>query len=136
MTDSDSITSTMLINVNSKAVLVSMATMPKVTPKDMEPVSPMINLAGLMLNHKKASKAPMITPQKVAKSYLPKIKAMAARLPKEVSKTPPARPSRPSVSLTEKEVATIIKIKMGMYHQPISKLPKNGMCNTSQSSLK
>src|SRR3989344_1883614 len=126
-----SITKIKLITGKNKAVLVSIATMPKVMPKDIAPVSPIKNLAGLILNHKKANKLPTIIPQKVAKSYLPKIKAMAHKVPKEVNKTPPAKPSKPSVSLTEKEVATKIKMKIGIYHQPTAKLPKKGICKTS-----
>src|SRR3989338_371187 len=135
MTLNDSITRIAPIIGRYRAVLVSMATMARVMPKDMAPVSPIIKRAGLMLNHKKAKRAPTMTPQKAVKSYLPRMKEMAHKEPKLVSKTPAASPSSPSVSLTEKAVATRMKMKMGMYHQPISNLPTKGICKTSQSSL-
>ena len=119
----------------SQTVLVSKDTTPKVTPSDMAPVSPIKKRAGLILNHKKASNAPAMTPQKAAKSTLPCKKAMAPKEAKAANKVPPAKPSRPSISLTEKEVATIIKINIGMYHKPISTVPIKGKYKTVQDNL-
>src|SRR3989344_6339509 len=77
MTDADSSIKTNPINGKRSTVLVSMATIPKVTPKDIAPVSPIKKRAGLILNQRKANKLPTMTPQKLARSYLPCKKAIA-----------------------------------------------------------
>ena len=71
------------------------------------------------------------------------IKAITIKEPKANKLTPPKRPSKPSVSLAEKALATIIKIKIGMYHIPISikrspleKSPKRGKAISLKLSLK
>src|SRR3989344_5525469 len=135
MTESDSSTNTEPMTGSSRAVSVSMATMPKVTPKAMAPVSPMKNRAGLTLNQRKAAKAPAIAPQKAAKSVCPLAKAMAAKALKLAKRTPPAKPSRPSVSLTENDVATITKTKNSGYQTPSETSPTKGTRNVSQPRL-
>ena len=117
------------------AVLVNIATIPSVTPRPIDPVSPIKNLAGFILNQRKASNAPTITAQNVASSCFPEIKAIVPKEANAAKSNPPANPSNPSDSFTEKPVATIIKIKIGIYHKPISKLPIKGIRNKSQSNL-
>jgi len=64
-------------NGKNKAVLVYIARNPNKTPKVIEPVSPIKNLAGLILNHRKAKTPPITTAKREAKSNLPKRKAIA-----------------------------------------------------------
>ena len=102
----------------NKAVLVYIANIPNKTPRVIEPLSPMKNLAGLILNHRKANTPPITTAINVAKSNLPKRKAIATYGTKAIKETPPANPSNPSVSFKEKAVPTITKMKKGIYQKP------------------
>jgi len=78
----------------------------------------MKNLAGLILNHRKANTPPITTAINVAKSNLPKRNAMATYGTNAIKETPPANPSNPSVSFKEKAVPIITKMKRGIYQKP------------------
>src|SRR3989344_33108 len=78
----------------------------------------------------------MMAERKTTKSIRPCTKAIAPKAAKEVKKTPPTKPSSPSVSLAEKAVATITKMKMGTYQIPTEKSTKKGMLIMLQSNLK
>src|SRR3990167_4202149 len=119
MTDADSSTNTKPTMGKTKTELVKKATMAKVKPNDMAPVSPIKKRAGNTLNHKNANKAPMIVAINIASSIRPWTKAITPKAKKQNAKTPPASPSSPSVSLTEKDVATATKINSGIYQAPI-----------------
>ena len=75
ITEADSTMGTKARNGKTSAALVKRAMTARVTPKGMAPVSPIKNLAGWMLNHKKESNAPTMTAQKTARSYLASKKA-------------------------------------------------------------
>jgi len=65
ITDKVSITKINPMTGRTATESVIIAITPNVAPSDSEPVSPMKNFAGGMLNHTKASVAPEITPQSV-----------------------------------------------------------------------
>ena len=123
-------------NGKNKAVLVYMAKIPNKTPMVMAPLSPIKNLAGLILNQRNANTPPITTAKSAAKSNLPKRKAMATYGINAINDMPPARPSKPSVSLIEKAVPTITNIKNGIYQMPRLTLPTKGTYKTSHSNLK
>ncbi len=88
-----------------------------------------------MLNQRNAVVPPQMTPQNAARINRPFAYAMAPRLKKAIIIRPPARPSRPSVMLTEFAEARIMKMKSGMYHQPRKKSPTPGMWIWSMPSF-
>ena len=69
--DSASMTNTKPIIGSSNIELVKNATMASSTPSPIEPVSPIINLAGKTLNHKNANRLPQITIISAAKLSFP-----------------------------------------------------------------
>lgn len=105
---------------------VNIAITPSVAPSEREPVSPMKNFAGGMLNQTNARVAPAITPQNAANMMSPFVKAMIPNALKEITSSPPAKPSKPSVKLTAFDVDTITRMKSGMYHNPIGTSLKKG----------
>jgi hypothetical protein len=135
MTDKASIKGMNKNNGKNKAVLVYIAKIPNKTPKVMDPVSPMKNLAGLILNHRKAKTPPITTAKRDAKSNLPSKKAIAIYGIKAIKEIPPAKPSNPSVSFKAKAVPTITKIKNGIYQKPRWTVPTKGTYNMSHSSF-
>src|SRR3989338_4141312 len=135
MTESDSTTSGNAIIGSTSAEFVSIAITPSVVPKLMAPVSPIKNLAGYTLNHKKVKSPPDMAAQNIASSMRPIANASAVYAPKQNKRMPPANPSRPSDSFTENALETITSINRGIYHHPISKSPTPGTCKMLQSSL-
>ncbi len=71
--------------------------------------------------------APTITPQNAERMRRPWRYAMIPNAANAMMSKPAARPSRPSVKLTEFEVARIMNMKRGMYHQPMVTSPIHGM---------
>ena len=127
ITDRDSITNRKPITGRSSAVFVSMAIIPIMMPRLIDPVSPMKKRAGFILNQRKAIRAPTIIAMKVASSNFPCAKAIAPSATRVVATVPPARPSSPSISLTENAVETMTIMNTGIYQRPISKFPTKGI---------
>lgn len=71
MTESVSITKIKAMKGRIRTVLVIMAITPIVAPRANDPVSPMKNLAGGMLNQRNAVLAPQMTPQNEARISRP-----------------------------------------------------------------
>lgn len=90
-----------------------------ITVRAMLPTSESINLAGGMLNQRKAKRPPTVAKHKVATSNLLWVMAMKPRAISIELKTPAERPSTPSMMVPE-YVAVItstkrrMKIKTGM----------------------
>lgn len=121
ITVSVSITKIAAIKGSISTVSVIIAMTPMVAPRESAPVSPMINLAGGMLNQRKPKVDPQMTPQNAARIKRPFAYAKTASEANAMIVRPPARPSRPSVIFTAFAEATIIKMKSGMYQAPIGK---------------
>ena len=68
-----------------------------------------------------------MTAQKAARIKSPLAKESAPKQLKAMMSRPEAKPSRPSVRLTALEVATMTRMKRGMYHQFNAKSPMPGM---------
>jgi hypothetical protein len=118
MTENASIKGTNKNKGKNKAVLVYIASIPNKTPKVIDPVSPIKNLAGWILNQRKARTPPITIASKEAKSNLPIRKAIATYGIKAIKEIPPAKPSKPSVSFRAKAVPMMIKMKNGIYQKP------------------
>ncbi len=98
-----------------------------VAPIASEPESPMNTCAGWTLNHRKPSRAPMISAHRMARLVCPPSRAMIMYATKAKMSVPPARPSRPSVKFTPLLVATIVNAaKRTQMTGSIGTSPMNG----------
>jgi len=88
-----------------------------------------------MLNHRKAVVAPMMTAQSAARIKSPLMYARIPNAPNAIIRSPPARPSRPSVKFTEFDVARKMNMNRGMYHHPRVTSPNPGMLIESNPSF-
>jgi len=79
--------------------------------------------------------APTITPQNADRIRRPCRYAMIPNAAKAMMSKPDASPSRPSVKLTEFEVARMMNMKSGMYHHPMVTSPTHGMFMESKPSF-
>lgn len=108
-----STTNTAATTGKTNTELVSIATTPSAVPKANEPVSPMKNRAGKILNQVYANTAPTIARQKPAMPKLPCANAITPKALNALASKPPARPSRPSAMLTAFAVATTTNTNSG-----------------------
>ena len=79
-----------------------------------------------MLNHRNATVDPVITAQNAESMSSPFAYAITPNTPNARMSNPLAKPSRPSVRLTEFDVARMMNMNRGMYHHPKVTSPMPG----------